>query len=124
GKYQPKGSYVPNTRKINGKQLSSDVSINIGDIKLKNARKIWNGNAPQGTLIKLNESIKGCLCEFALAEENKSTISFVSPRAVKTVINIRQGATGFVDIIIEPDGRGFTVLGAQWATLNEIWILE
>ncbi|HGN0007712.1 TPA: hypothetical protein ACKRE5_001365 [Proteus mirabilis] len=124
GKYQPKGSYVPNTRKINGKQLSSDISINIGDIKLKNARKIWNGNAPQGTLIKLNESIKGCLCEFGVAEENKSTIAFVSPRPVKTVINIRQGATGFVDIIIEPDGRGFTVLGAQWATLKDIWILE
>ncbi|WP_242503473.1 phage tail protein [Proteus mirabilis] len=117
---------VPKTRRINNKELSADINISIIDIKPTKARKIWNwgGNDISGKLVTLSESIKGCLCEFALAEENKSTISFVSPRAVKTVINIRQGATGFVDIIIEPDGRGFTVLGAQWATLKEIWILE
>ncbi|WP_237612272.1 phage tail-collar fiber domain-containing protein [Proteus sp. G4445] len=117
---------VPKTRRINNKELSADINISIIDIKPTKARKIWNwgGNDISGKLVTLSESIKGCLCEFALAEENKSTISFVSPRAVKTVINIRQGATGFVDIIIESDGRGFTVLGAQWATLKEIWILE
>ncbi|WP_337239083.1 phage tail protein [Proteus faecis] len=32
GKKQPAGSYVPNTRKINGKQLNNDISLNAGDV--------------------------------------------------------------------------------------------
>ncbi|EPY0565942.1 phage tail protein [Proteus mirabilis] len=32
GKKQPLGSYVPNTRKVNGKQLSADITLNAGDV--------------------------------------------------------------------------------------------
>ena len=115
---------VPNTRKVNGKTLTSDITIEINDVKPKTARRIWTGIAIQNQLVKLNENIRGKLCEFVLAEEHKSTVCFVSPRKVKTVVSVRQGASGFVDVTIEADGASFTVLGAQWATLKEIWILE
>ncbi|HHS3623409.1 TPA: phage tail protein [Proteus mirabilis] len=32
GKKQPLGSYVPNTRKVNGKQLNTDITLNAGDV--------------------------------------------------------------------------------------------
>ncbi|MBI6250452.1 phage tail protein [Proteus mirabilis] len=126
---------VPNTRKVNGKPLSADISLTAGDVGAltqvqgdaryqkkgtgQNFRKVWSGGWSNGETITLSEDIRG---KTFFLNGDGYFVSAIAPSAgnVKMIVNWYRQHHLFT---ISSDGKKLTCNETTWG-IKEVWIQD
>ncbi|QUT00588.1 phage tail protein [Proteus terrae] len=132
---------VPNTRKVNGKQLNADITLNAGDVgaltpahgdaryqrKGTNAtwRKVGDFNGASAvTEIELSENILGKYVYIQRGDKNETYIGFLVPPMPEIKIGIALKQSGFWDLFVSKDGLKLKILKSEYGAALGVYLCE
>lgn len=132
-------SRVPNTRKVNGKPLSADISLTAGDVgaltqnqgdgryQIKGGnskiRLIWNKFVGNGAVVDLPEDVRG---KFALvcAQANEDIFALTYfPALENCEVEIHRGGNAFCRMTITNSGKRMSIKAIDCG-LSKIMLLD
>ncbi|HBC8684504.1 TPA: phage tail protein [Proteus mirabilis] len=132
---------VPNTRKVNGKQLNADITLNAGDVgaltqtqgdvryQRKGTNAIWrkigdfNGESAV-TEITLTENILGKLVFIQRQGGDKTYTGFLIPPIPEIRIGVPMGQQGYWDFIVSKDGKKLKMIDSNYGSALGVYIYD
>ena len=132
---------VPNTRKVNGKQLNKDIHLNAVDVgaltqaqgderyQRKGANAIWrkigdfNGESAV-TEITLTENILGKIVFIQRQGGDNTYTGFLIPPIPEIRIGVPMGQQGYWDFIVSKDGKKLKMIYSNYGSALGVYIYD
>ncbi|EOT2066982.1 phage tail protein [Proteus mirabilis] len=132
---------VPNTRKVNGKPLSGDISLNAGDVGAltqaqgdnrydrkgtgRQWRKIGDFNGESAVIeITLSENILGKYIYVQRDGGQQTYTGFLVPPIAEIRLGIPMGQNGYWDFIISKDGKKMKMIDSAYGGARGVYVLD